>query len=80
MLRKEPAEDPQEPEVPAQTVEETTDAAEPADVTTHNSTSAYSRLEEIKNEDESDTTDIAEHQLNINADDDLGIELEVVEN
>ena len=83
VLEEEPeeaAEEPQEPEVPAQTVEETTDAAEPADVTTHNSTSAYSRLEEIKNEDESDTTDIAEHQLNINADDDLGIELEIVEN
>ena len=73
-------EESQEPEAPAEAVEETTEAAEPADVTTQNTTSAYSRLTEIKNEDESDTTDIAEHQLNINADDDLGIELEVVEN
>ena len=40
--------------------------------------SALSRLESIREEDDSD--DSANHQLNINADDDLGIELEVVEN
>jgi hypothetical protein len=40
--------------------------------------SALSRLESIREEDDSDES--ANHQLNINADDDLGIELEVVEN
>ena len=40
--------------------------------------SALSRLESIREEDDSD--DSANHQLNINADDDLGIELEIVEN
>ncbi len=40
--------------------------------------SALSRMESIREEDDSD--DIADHQLNIQARDDLGIELEVVEN
>ena len=40
--------------------------------------SALSRLESIRSEDDSDES--ANHQLNINAGDDLGIELEVVEN
>ncbi len=77
---EEPAEE-EEQEVP---IEESAEEVEPAteepveEETAGPKMSALSRLESIREEDDSD--DSANHQLNINADDDLGIELEVVEN
>jgi len=65
------AEEPYEPEGISEEPEDVSQDGGPA-------VSALSRMESIREEDDSD--DIADHQLNIQARDDLGIELEVVEN
>ena len=76
---EEPAEE-EEQEVPIEESAEEVEPAteEPVEEAAGPKMSALSRLESIREEDDSD--DSANHQLNINADDDLGIELEVVEN
>ena len=65
-------------EEPAEEEEQEVPIEESAEEAAGPKMSALSRLESIREEDDSD--DSANHQLNINADDDLGIELEVVEN
>jgi hypothetical protein len=76
---EEPAEEEEQEvqtEEPAEEVEPAVE--EPVEEAAGPKMSALSRLESIREEDDSDES--ANHQLNINADDDLGIELEVVEN